>query len=89
MIYVGDFAAEGAILLSLAWGRVSLIDVYVGFFLFCGWVVYREQSTAGRILWAALVLVLGNMMACLYVLLALHRSEGDWQRFWLGQRMRA
>lgn len=85
----GDFSGEGAILLSLPWGRVSLIDVYVGFFLFSGWIVYREHSIPRSALWVVLVIVLGNMMAYLYVLLALHRSHGDWERFWLGQRTQA
>ena len=28
---VGDFAGEGSVLLSMPWGVVSLVDVYVGF----------------------------------------------------------
>jgi hypothetical protein len=83
---IGDFSAEGTILLSMPWGRVSLIDVYVGFFLFSAWIVYREQSILRSALWVILVIVLGNMMACLYVLLALQRSQGDWEQFWLGRR---
>ncbi len=30
----GDFAAEGAKLLTMPWGIVSLVDLYVGFALF-------------------------------------------------------
>jgi hypothetical protein len=82
---VGDFAAEGSLLLSLAWGKVSLIDVYVGFLLFSGWIVYREKSVTRSIIWVALMMVFGNLTACLYTLLALQESQGDWGRFWLGR----
>jgi len=82
----GDFTAEGSILLSLAWGKVSLIDVYVGLLVFSGWIVYREKSVMRSIIWVILMLVLGNLTSCLYVLLALHESKGNWQRFWFGQR---
>ena len=33
---VGDFAEEGKQLLSMPWGIVSLVDLYVGFALFSG-----------------------------------------------------
>ena len=40
----GNFAEEGKQLLSMPWGIVSLVDLYVGFVLFSGWIVYREES---------------------------------------------
>lgn len=82
----GDFVAEGSILLSLAWGKVSLIDVYVGFLVFSGWIIYREKSVIRSIIWVVLTLILGNLTSCLYVLLALQESRGDWERFWFGWR---
>ena len=80
----GDFFGEGGILVSMAWGKVSLIDVYIGFFLFCGWVIYREEKLLTAILWIILIMVLGNFITCLYVTLALYKSKEDWNRFWLG-----
>ena len=41
---IGDFAAEGAKLLAMPWGIVSLVDLYVGFALFSCWIVYRENA---------------------------------------------
>jgi hypothetical protein len=35
---VGDFSADGAIILSNPWGIVSMVDLYVGFILFSGWI---------------------------------------------------
>lgn len=81
----GDFFKEGSILLSLAWGKVSLIDVYIGFCLFSGWVVYREQSMLLAVLWIILILVLGNFITSLYVTIALFKSGENFQSFWLGK----
>jgi hypothetical protein len=85
---VGDFGAEGQVLLSMPWGLVSLVDVYIGFILFSGWIVYREKSVIRSILWISLVMVLGNFTASTYVLIALLASRGDWRRFWLGNRLK-
>jgi hypothetical protein len=83
---VGDFAEEGKQLLSMPWGIVSLVDLYVGFTLFSGWIVYREKSLWRSVVWVALMMVLGFFTASLYTLVALQRSGGDWRRFWLGRR---
>jgi hypothetical protein len=83
---VGDFWSEGRVLTAMPWGVVSLIDVYVGFALFLGWVAYREASVARTAVWVLLVLTLGNVITSGYVLLALARSHGDWRHFWMGAR---
>ncbi len=82
---VGDFFREGSILISLAWGRVSLIDVYVGFFLFSGWVLYREERLSLALLWIVLIMLLGNFITSLYVTMMLFRSGENYQWFWLGK----
>jgi len=82
----GDFAAEGAQLLSMPWGIVSLVDLYVGFILFSGWILYREASLGRAIVWVVLVMILGFFTASLYAFLALRASSGDWRRFWMGKR---
>ncbi len=83
---VGDFMGEGARLLAMPWGIVSLVDVYVGFILFSGWIVYREKSIARSSVWVLLMMVLGFFTGALYTLLALNSSGGDWRRFWMGRR---
>jgi hypothetical protein len=77
--------AEVGELMSYPWFVVSLVDVYVGFGLFCGWVAYREMPVAG-VIWIVLILTLGNAIACAYVLIAMYRCGGSMQRFWLGRR---
>ena len=82
---VGDFSGEGQVLLSMPWGIVSLVDLYVGFILFSGWIVYREKSVVRSIVWVFFMMVLGFFTASLYTLIALQTSGGDWKRFWMGK----
>jgi hypothetical protein len=82
----GDFNREGSELLSMPWGIVSLVDLYVGFVLFSGWIVYREKSLVRTVIWVLLMMVLGFFTASLYTFIALQTSGGDWRRFWLGRR---
>jgi len=86
---VGDFAAEGARLLSMPWGIVSLVDLYVGFTLFSCWIVFREKALLPSVIWVILMMVLGFWAGALYTLLALQASGGDWGRFWYGNRYKS
>jgi hypothetical protein len=83
---VGDFSGEGAKLLAMPWGIVSLVDLYVGFALFSGWIVFREKTLGPSIVWVVLMMVLGFWTGALYTFLALQSSGGDWKRFWFGKR---
>ncbi|MEJ2746910.1 MAG: DUF1475 family protein [Anaerolineae bacterium] len=83
---VGDFRAEGSTLLAMPWGIVSLVDLYVGFALFAGWIIYREQSPLRAAVWVLLLMVLGFFIGSLYTLIALYTSKGDWTRFWQGEK---
>lgn len=85
----GNFAAEGSLLLHMPWGVVSLVDLYTGFSLFSGWIIYRERAWWRSVIWVALMMVLGFWTASLYVFLAAQASSGDWQRFWLGSKKRS
>lgn len=82
----GNLGQEGSVILSIPWGVVSLVDLYVGFTLFSVWIVYREKSVVSSIIWVILMMVLGFFTASLYAFIALQRSQGDWRRFWLGRR---
>lgn len=83
---VGDFSSEGSKLLSMPWGIVSLVDLYVGFALFSCWIVYRERSLLSSFIWVVLMMVLGFWTGALYTFLALQSSQNNWQRFWHGKR---
>ena len=82
---IGDFSGEGSQLLSMPWGIVSLVDLYTGFVLFSGWIIYREKSLPIAILWTIGMMVLGFFTGSLYAFIALQTSGGDWRKFWLGK----
>lgn len=81
----GDFGDEGAWILDHAWGRMSLIDLYVGIALFAGWVFLRERSWWIGMLWLPVFVVLGNAGTALYAAIASFRAD-DVREFLLGKR---
>jgi len=83
---VGDFSGEGAKLLAMPWGIVSMVDLYVGFTLFSCWIVYREKAVLPSIIWVVLMMVLGFFTGALYTFIALQTSGGDWKKFFMGKR---
>ncbi len=82
----GNFSAEGARLLAMPWGIVSLVDLYVGFTLFSCWIVFREKALLPSLIWVILMMALGFWAGALYAFIALQASNGDWKRFWYGKR---
>ena len=82
---VGDFFGEGSKLFAMPWGIVSLVDLYTGFVLFSGWIIYREESLPVAILWTIAMMTLGFFAGSLYAFIALQKSSGDWRKFWLGR----
>lgn len=80
----GDFINDGKELLSNPWGIMSMIDLYVGFTLFSMWIFYREKNIIKSLVWSILMMVLGFFTACVYVLIALYKSKGNWDRFFKG-----
>jgi hypothetical protein len=85
----GEFWTEAGILFRYPWFHLSMIDLYVGFLLFSGWVAYRERSPLTAAVWIFLVLTLGNLATCAYALAVAWRARGDWNWFWQGKRARA
>lgn len=71
----GDFTAEGGEIIDLVWGRVTLIDLYVGIALFGAFVAWRERSVTVTVLWILLFIVLGNLATAVYVLLAAMQAD--------------
>lgn len=70
----GDFGDEGGMILDLAWGRVTLIDLYAGLALFGGWIVIRD-GWRRAVPWLASLVVLGSLGAALYAFLAARRTD--------------
>lgn len=83
---VGDFLKDGEELMENPWGIVSLLDVYVGFLFFIGWVWYRECCPGAKLLWTVAILLGGNAVSGLYAVVALLKSEGNPNIFFLGEK---
>lgn len=71
----GEFFVEGSAIWSLPWGKVSLIDLYIGLFLFGAWIAYRERSAWSTAVWWIGLIVLGNLTVAVYVAVAAFSSE--------------
>lgn len=71
----GGFFEEGRALFDLAWGRVTLVDLYTGLFLFGAWIWWRERSAVRALPWLAGLIVLGSLAAAAYVLVAALRAH--------------
>ena len=82
---IGDFWKDGGELMDNPWGIVSLFDVYVGFFFFIGWIWYRECCLGMTLIWALAICVGGNVVAGIYAIIALCKSEGDAKVFFMGE----
>ena len=83
---MGNFSMDGAKLMANPWGIVSLVDLYVGFTLFSGWIIFREKALLPSFVWVIMMMGLGFWAGALYTLLALQNSRGDWHKFWMGKR---
>jgi hypothetical protein len=63
-----SFTADGAVLLDLVWGRVTLVDIYLAFLFGWLWIAWRERSPVRAALWAAVTVVLGSVALFAYLL---------------------
>jgi hypothetical protein len=63
----GDFLAEGAALVTMPWGRVSLADLYLGFVLYALAVCLVERGNGARAFWALPVFIIGNVWSALWI----------------------
>lgn len=84
---VGDFKAEMSQLLSLPWGMVVTLDVYIGLALFSAWMFYREEKSVVALLWTLALVIGGNIVTCAYVLRAAYSSKRSAMRFFAGRRL--
>jgi hypothetical protein len=69
-VYFGD-------LLKLDWRSQFNTDLLISLCLFSIWVTWREGFTAKGFLFAFLLMFLGFMFLCPYLLLVTYQSKGD------------
>ena len=60
---------------SIPWMRATLWDFYANVFAIYLWIVYKERSTGIKILWLILLVCLGSIATCIYVLIQLFRLK--------------
>lgn len=60
-IVAGELSTEGEVIWSLAWSKVTLVDLYAGLALFGGWVALREPSPFRIAGWWLALAVTGNL----------------------------
>ena len=81
----GDLVAESSQIWALPWGRVSLVDLYLGLAVFGGWVAVRQPNVISTLAWWVALVFLGNLAAGAYLTIAAFRSR-DLQQLLLGSR---
>ena len=60
---------------GIPWMRATLWDFYANVTVIFLWVCYKENSIALRILWLILLVTLGSIASCAYVLIQLFRLK--------------
>lgn len=83
----GDFGAEGATILDLPWGVVSLVDIYTGALVVWLWITWRDGLLTGLV-FLVLLVVLGNLASAGYVAWRAWTSP-DVAHLLLGRRLAA
>ena len=83
----GDFLGDGSALIGLLWGKITLIDIYLAFFVFAAWMFFREGFNVKSSVIFMLIVVFGSFTICFYTYIAMHRAGGAWQRFRYGRRL--
>jgi len=57
------------------WFKATLADAYFGFLTFFVWVAYKELHLWRKLLWFALIMLLGNLAISAYMLLELYKLQ--------------
>jgi len=65
---LGQFSEEGRQLLSLTWGRISLIDLYAGFLLAIALVWILESKLWVKLAVSILLPIIGNPVLAVWLL---------------------
>ncbi|MBK9395857.1 MAG: DUF1475 family protein [Saprospiraceae bacterium] len=60
---------------SIPWMRATLWDFYANVFVIYCWILYREKSIGIKLIWLILLVFLGSIASCAYVLIALFKLK--------------
>jgi hypothetical protein len=70
-----SFTEDGAAIVGLVWGRVTLVDIYLAFLFGWLWIAWRERSPGRAAAWFVATAVTGSLALFGYLLLASLRAE--------------
>ncbi len=68
---------EWSFLGGIPWMKATLWDFYVNVLVIYLWVCYREKSAFFKILWLVLLVCLGSIATCAYVLIQLFKLKKE------------
>ncbi len=69
------FGTEGSVLLDLAWGRVTVIDLYLMLAVFAAWIWHREPNRTAAAMWTVGLMSLGSLAAGMYLVRAATKNH--------------
>lgn len=69
-----SFTDDGATLTALAWGRVTLVDLYLAFGVMWLWIAFRERSVWRAAAWLVATVTTGSLAIGVYLLWASLRA---------------
>ena len=62
---------------SIAWMRATLWDFYANILVIYVWICYKEKNWVLKIVWLILLVTLGSLASCAYVLIQLFRLRDN------------
>lgn len=68
-------STDGARLVTLVWGRVTLIDLGLALVASWAWIAWREASLPRALVWAIIITVTGSGGILAYVAIAAWRAQ--------------
>jgi hypothetical protein len=68
-------STDGAVLMALVWGRVTLVDLGLALVASWAWIAWREASVRRALAWLVVVAITGSGGILAYVALAAWRAH--------------
>ena len=60
---------------AIEWMRATLWDFYANVFVIFVWVCYKERTIFSKVIWLILLVTLGSIASCAFVLMQLFRLK--------------
>ncbi|MBD3155568.1 MAG: DUF1475 domain-containing protein [Candidatus Aenigmarchaeota archaeon] len=74
-IFSGNWGRAVSYIREEPWLLVTVVDIYISFFVFYVWVFYREENIFSRIIWFLSIVFTGSVAITLYILIQLFKLK--------------